>query len=55
MDLFTKIILTVISLALIWIGINLTPEVTAGPERQPVDIVAVGGRAVFDTLPVNVK
>ena len=56
MDFYTKTVLTVIAIALIWIGIQLTPAVGADPANQTVDIVAVGGRAIFGAeLPVVVK
>ena len=42
-DLVTKCILTVIAVALVWIGIQLTPSATAGPEIQAVDIISIGG------------
>lgn len=56
MDAYTKTILTIITIALIWIAVQLTPGVNAGPVNQTVDIVAVGGRAIFGAeLPVVVK
>jgi hypothetical protein len=54
-DLYTKSILTVIMFCLIWIGINLTPKVSAGPEIVQVDVAKIDGRNIskFGTpLPV---
>ena len=45
-DLYTKTVLTIIAAALLWIGIQLTPTVSAGPEVVAVDIVKVGGGTV---------
>jgi hypothetical protein len=56
-DLYTKAILTVIAFCLLWIGINLTPTVSAGPEIIQVDIVKVDGRNIgtYGTpLPVRI-
>lgn len=54
-DLYTKAILTAIMFCLIWIGMNLTPKVSAGPEIVQVDIAKIDGRSIskFGTpLPV---
>jgi hypothetical protein len=45
-DLYTKAILTVIMFCLIWIGINMTPKVSAGPEIVQVDITKIDGRNI---------
>ena len=52
-DLYTKVLLTVIAVALVWIGIQLTPTATAGPEIVAVDIQKIDGRAIGrEALPV---
>ena len=45
-DRTTKFLLGIIATALIWIGIQLTPMVSAGPEIIKVDIVSVDGRSI---------
>jgi len=51
-DLYTKIVLTVIAICLVVIAFRSTPYATA-TSGQPVDIVAVGGRTVYDAVPVK--
>jgi len=52
-DWYTKAILTVITVARIWIGLQLTPTVSAGPEIVAVDIQKIDGRAIGrEALPV---
>ena len=53
-DRTTKILLSIIALALIWIGVQLTPTATAAGDIQRVDIVMVGGKYVDRTVPVEV-
>ena len=56
-DIYTKVILSVIAVALIWIGINMTVSANAGPEIVQVDIVKIDGRNIgpFGTpLPVEI-
>lgn len=56
MDLYSKIVLTVIAVCLVVIALRSTPIVRAGDPGQPVNIVAVGGRMIFGgELPVAVK
>jgi hypothetical protein len=56
-DFYSKVIMTMILFCLIWIGINLTPKVSARPEIIEVDIVKIDGRTIgkFCTpLPVEI-
>ena len=53
-DRTTKNLLSIIALALIWIGVQLTPTATAAGDIQRVDIVMVGGKYVDRTVPVEV-
>ena len=53
-DLYTKAILTVIMLCLIWIGINLAPKVSAGPDILKVDIARIDGRNIKYGTPLPV-
>lgn len=53
-DLFTKAILTVIAVALVWIAVNMMPAVSAGPDVIQVDIVKIDGRPLqYKPLPVQ--
>ncbi len=56
-DITTKIILGVIAGALIWIGIQLTPTATAGPEIVAVDIQKIDGKPIryADAIPVKIQ
>jgi hypothetical protein len=57
-DLYTKIILTVIAVALL--GILLQPYISTQPVNAStsvldVNIKELGGRRIVDTLPVDIK
>jgi hypothetical protein len=56
-DRYTKAVLTVIALALIWIAASLTSiptaEATLQTRVQPVEIVAVGGRSLEVSNPAS--
>jgi hypothetical protein len=57
-DLYSKIILTVIAVALVWIGVQLTPAASAEQEILKVDIVRIDGRDIgpfSKPLPVEIK
>ena len=55
-DKYTKVILTVIAVALVWIAVQLTPSVTAGPEIVDVNISKIDGRHIGRVaLPVVVR
>ena len=54
-DIYTKIILSVIAISLVWIAVQLTPSASAGPEIQQVDIIKIDGKPVaWAALPVKV-
>jgi len=54
-DFYTKVILTIIAVALVVIAARLTPPVEAARnEPIPVNIVQVDGRNVFRSLPVTI-
>jgi hypothetical protein len=55
-DLYTKTILTIIAISLIWIGINLTPSVLANKQDViDVNIVKVSDRYIGPAVPVVQK
>ena len=55
-DLFTKCVLTVIMLCLLWISIQIVPVASAEKQIQSVNIEQVGGVAVkCSALPVEIK
>jgi hypothetical protein len=55
-DLYTKIVLTVIAVSLIWIGINMTPSVFANKQEMvDVNIVKVSDRFIGPAVPVVQK
>ena len=45
-DFYTKAVLTVIAIGLLWIGINTTAPVSAGPEIINVNIAEIAGQRV---------
>ena len=54
-DLYTKAVLSIIAVALVWIGIQLTPAASAGPEVVQVDLLKIDGRVIGRTpLPVEI-
>ena len=55
-DRYTKAILTIIALSLIWIGINVTPSVLANKQDViDVNIVKVSDRYIGNAVPVVQK
>jgi len=54
-DLYTKGVLTVIAVALVWIAVNMTMPANAGPEIVAVDIQKIDGMRIGRAaLPVEV-
>jgi hypothetical protein len=55
-DLYTKTILTIIAISLIWIGINMTPSVLANKQDLiDVNIVKVSDKYIGNAVPVVQK
>ena len=55
-DLYTKTILTVIAICLVWIGINMTPSVLANKQDVvDVNIIKVSDRFIGHAVPVVQK
>lgn len=55
-DLYTKTILTVIAICLVWISINMVPTVLANKQDVvDVNIVKVSDRFIGDAVPVVQK
>jgi hypothetical protein len=52
-DLYTKTILTIIAISLIWIGINITPSVLANKQDVvDVNILKVSDKYIGPAVPV---
>jgi hypothetical protein len=52
-DLYTKTILTIIAISLIWIGINITPSVLANKQDVvDVNIMKVSDKYIGPAVPV---
>ena len=58
-DKTTKFLLGIIATALVWIGIQVTPSVSAKSEVVKVDIVSIDGRSISSpyaqAIPVVIK
>jgi len=54
-DIYLKAVLTVIAIALVWIAVALTRPVTATENLIQVDIVRLGGKLVWQALPVTIQ
>ena len=48
-DLYLRVVLSVIAVSLIWIGIQLTPTAQAGSGITRVDIVKINGHYLPNT------
>jgi hypothetical protein len=51
--IYTKSILTIIAIALVWIAIQLTPTADADKAIQDVNIVQVGYKWIGQAVPVK--
>ena len=53
MGLYTKTILTIIVIALVWIAVQLTPTADASRQIMDVNIAKVGDRFIGTAVPVT--